>query len=250
MKGLIICRVYLFTIVMVFCAAGGAAARDMTIDLARDSVDITTGFTGGELVVFGTKRAPGDLAIVIRGPQRKMVVRRKEQVLGMWMNRASVEFMDVPSYYDFALSVPESALAPAAILKENDIGLNAFEFQPTEEDNALEIRRFKEALIWNKIAQGLYPDKPGTIVYLSDDFFRVNFHVPSNVPQGDYTITAYLFNNGEIVHREKADLRVGQTGFAADLYNFAHTRSVLYGLMAVFLAVSAGWSANVFLRRD
>ncbi|NCC21222.1 MAG: transmembrane family protein [Alphaproteobacteria bacterium] len=243
----------LFVLVMTAAAigpAGTVCAREVTVDLASARVDITTGFTGATLVLHGVKKEPGDLAIVVRGPERRVVVRRKEQVLGMWMNRSSVEFLDVPSYYDYALSVPEPRLAEPVVLADNEIGLNSLDFQPTNESDPEEVRSFKEALIWNQISAGLYPLEPGNVVYLTDNFFRATFDMPSNVPTGEYTISTYLFQSGNVKAIDRTTLRVAQTGFSADLYDFAHNRSLVYGLMAVFLAIASGWAANTFLRRD
>ena len=88
-------------------APAHAAEALLSVDLAEDHVDITTGFTGSRVVLFGIKETPGDVAVTISGPDRKMVVRRKEQVFGLWINRKSAEFLDVPVYYDYALSRPE-----------------------------------------------------------------------------------------------------------------------------------------------
>ena len=76
----------------------------LTVDLAQDSVDITTGFDGAYLSLFGVKYNGGQVAVVIKGPTSDALVRKKESVGGMWMNRSSLRFRDVPQFYYFALS--------------------------------------------------------------------------------------------------------------------------------------------------
>src|SRR5690606_21979933 len=88
------------------------SARLLTVDLAQKRIDITTGFHGADLAIYGVKKAPGEIAVVIRGPSQSMVVRGKSRVLGVWMNSRSLEFTNVPVYYDLALSVPEDRIAP------------------------------------------------------------------------------------------------------------------------------------------
>src|SRR5690606_4975942 len=106
--------------------AGAASAAPLEIDLASDHVDITTGFTGADVVVYGLKERPGgEVAITISGPERTMVVRRKAEVMGAYINRQSVEFRRVPSYYDYALTAPSPDLAEEALLDANVIGLRA-----------------------------------------------------------------------------------------------------------------------------
>ncbi len=222
----------------------------LTVELTADHVDITTGFHGAQLSLFGVKKHEGELAIVIRGTERRMVVRSKGQVMGVWMNKASQAFRQVPVYYDLALSAKGSDLAPHDLLKEHGIGLDALDFEPVGRKTPETIERFKEALIRNKQTQGHFPLDPKDIYFLNGDFFRTNFYVPSNVPTGDYTVTAYLFEDGKLLDRYETSLRVAQIGFSARLYDFAHGQGLLYGLSAVLFAVMAGWSAYMFLRKD
>jgi hypothetical protein len=42
---------------------------------------------------------------------------------------------------------------------------------------------------------------------------------------------------------------VSKTGIGAEVYDFAHRRSAVYGLLAVLIAVSAGWAAGTVFRK-
>ncbi|MCB9991242.1 MAG: TIGR02186 family protein [Rhodospirillales bacterium] len=222
----------------------------LTIDLAEKSVNITAGFTGANLSLFGTKEQAGDIAIVIKGPERRMVVRRKDQLAGIWMNRETVGFRNVPIYYDLALSQQASRIAPQETLRKYGIGLDALSFEPVGREDPAAIERFREALVRNRQIDGYFPLEPRNIVFLSDDFFRANFYMPANVPTGDYSIKTYLLRNGEVQSINETQLRVAQVGFNARLYRFAHLHAFAYGLAAVFLAMLAGGAAWMFLRRD
>jgi len=228
--------------------AEAQSSRPIAVDLASSSVDITTGFTGSRIVIFGIREEPGDVAVVVTGPTRRTVVRRKDQILGMWMNKESVEFLDVPVYYDYAVSVREPLIAEE--LRENNIGLNALDFRAVGDEDDATVFGFKEALIRNRQGRGLYPPEPENIIFLNDNFFRVDFYMPSNVPTGEYSVRTFLFQDGKLRDVQTNSLRVAQTGFSARLYLFAHKQSLAYGLVAVFMAVAFGWSANTLLRRD
>ncbi|GJL85343.1 MAG: membrane protein [Micavibrio sp.] len=222
-----------------------AQDRSLTIDLAEDRVDITAGFTGARLALFGVKKGPGQVVVVIRGPEKTMVVRRKESALGIWFNKRGVKFRKVPVYYDYALSVPESELAEPETLKKNGIGLNALKFEPdTWRDKPEYAQSFQEALIRNKQAEGLFPLKPRRITFLDDNFFRASFYVPSNVPTGQYQVQSFLIRDGAIVDVQTTALNVGQVGLEAKIYKFAYEQSLAYGLLCVLIAVMAGWLAN------
>lgn len=245
-------RAAVLAIALLFIFAIPAAAQQsLVVDLAEDHVDISTGFNGANLTLFGVREQGGEVAVVIRGPARRMVVRRKESIGGAWINRRSMSFRQVPSYYDYALSAPESELAAPDILMENGIGINALYLDPDIERESPEyVRNFQEALIRNKQAQGLFPLRPKEIKFISDNFFRASFYMPANVPVGDYKIETFLLKNGKIIEKRATDLRVAQVGFGARVYAFAHGRSLSYGLVCVFIAVLAGWMANAMYRKN
>ncbi len=222
----------------------------LSIDLAEDHVDITTGFNGARLVLFGMKKKDGDLAIVLKGPDKDMVVRRKSQLFGVWMNTESVTFRDVPSYYDLALSTGERRLADPALLKQMGVGLETLDFKNKGREKQDTVQRFKEALIRNKQGQGHFPLDSRDIYFLNDDFFRTNFYLPRDVPTGDYTIETFLFKDGVLLDRRDISLRVAQVGMGARVRRFAYQHEVVYGLMAVMLAVMSGGMAYYSLRKE
>ncbi len=244
---LILLFLLFFSGLVVAQVAGG---NDLTVDLAEKSVNITTGFTGANLSLFGVKEQAGDIAIVIEGPSRRMVVRRKGQAAGIWMNVDSVNFLNVPVYYDLALSRAEHDIAAADILREQEIGLDSLNFEPVNREDVEVALRFREALIRNKQAQGHFPLEPKDIIFLSNNFFRANFYMPADVPTGEYIIKTYLFKNGAVLGKRETKLRVGQVGFSARVYRFAHFQGLAYGLLSVALAIVAGGSAWMFLRKD
>ncbi len=240
----------MIAVLLVLPVQAWAQGDYLTVDLTEDSVNITAGFDGARLSLFGVKEQEGDVAIVISGPARPMVVRRKSQVMGMWMNTDAVSFRNVPVYYDLALSSPENAIAMNAVREELDVGLDALAFQPAARYEADTVRKFREALIRNKQLQGHFPLEPRDVVFLNENFFRANFYMPPDVPTGEYAITTYLFNNGAVTSSRVTTLRVAQVGFNAGLYRFAHLNALAYGLVAVLLAIVAGGAGYVLWRKD
>lgn len=239
-------------LVVLFLSAPAMAQSDrlLNIDPATKTIDITTGFDGSSLVVYGIRRTQGDVAIVIRGPAQSVIVRRKAQVLGIWMNRASMVFDNVPSYYDFALSRTERDLAPFDILRRNDIGLDALDLIPDDGRDPEKTGTFREALIRNQQERGLFPLEPKPVTFIDRNFFKASFYLPANVPTGLYQIQTYLVDGGTIVETQSTELKVGQTGFSANIYLFAQLNGLAYGFVAVLMALVFGWGANAILRRD
>ena len=75
----------------------------MVADLSEDLVEITSGYHGTELLLFGAYRGmPGDdLILEVRGPSTDLLQRRKEQKVGIWVNVETVKWLAVPSFTIF-----------------------------------------------------------------------------------------------------------------------------------------------------
>lgn len=234
-------------------AVSAQEAAMMRVELAANRVDITTGFNGTQVVLFGTMRGDNAaLAVTLKGPERTIVVRRKGKVGGTWVNRQSVEFRRVPSYYDYALNLGSTQMRAAAdLFEENRIGVNNLDFYPEDADeDATVVESFGDALIRNMQEKGLYALRPKMPQLLGDGFFKVSFDLPPGVPTGIYTIEAMAVRDGTVLVKETKTLQVGQVGFNARVYSFAAQHSFLYGIASVLIALVAGWSAVTFLRRD
>lgn len=234
---------------VLFAPQAMAKPKLLSLDLAEDHVDITTGFNGAHLKLFGVQDEPGDIAITITGPERKTIVRKKEHVFALWMNRRSMSFENVPVYYRFAASRDVEKIAGPKVLKENRIGLNAMRFKPDSNDDEKSLKSFQDALIRNKQAQGLYPPKAEVIKFIDEHFFRASFYIPSNAPVGTYTIKTFLLQNGAVKDVKITDVKVAQVGTSAAIFDFAQGWSFAYGLLCVLFALSSGWLSSVIRQR-
>src|SRR5690606_31510200 len=109
-------------------------AESLIATLSDGEVEITSNFTGEQIVVFGAVRGAQEgatdyeVAVVVQGPGQDVVVRRKEPFLGIWANRAAHEFKDVPSYYVMHLSETFAAAADAAQLGQYRLGIDSLPF--------------------------------------------------------------------------------------------------------------------------
>lgn len=245
-------RFLIITLSALICFSSVAKADVLRLELAEGRVDITTGFNGTNVVLFGTMDTDADIVVTLKGPERTMIVRKKERFLGTWMNRDSIEFRRVPSYYDYAATMVEAELTEyPSLLETGQIGVDNLGLYPEDEDVAVEtIDMFRDSLIGQMQRKGFYPIKPHTVQILNPGFFKVAFELPPGVPTGIYTVEGMLVRDGEIKARESKTLQVGQVGFNARVYSFADEHSFFYGVFAILLALISGWSAFTFLRRD
>jgi len=227
-----------------------AARGELVVDLSKPIVAITTGFTGADILLFGVTDGKGDVVVVVRGPQRDTVVRRKYQIAGIWVNKDTITFKQVPGFYGLASNRPIAEFAPLVIRKENQIGPGFIQMVPGDTSfSPKEIGLFKDALIRNKQNQGLYSLDPDKLTFLGNELFRTTLKFPANVTIGTYGIEVYQFRNKKLINKRTTLLEVRKIGFEAGVFNFAHRHSLAYGVIAILIAGMAGWLANAVFRR-
>ena len=106
-----------------------------------------------------------------------------------------------------------------------------------------------DALIRNKQREGLYRVDPERVAFSGPQLFRTDMFFPANVPTGNYQVNVYLLRDGQVVSAQTTPLIISKIGVEADIFQFAHEQSAWYGLIAIALALLAGWLAHVAFRR-
>jgi len=227
------------------------AARDnaLVVDLSDDLIGISTGFTGANVLLFGATDGEGDVIVLVRSPDSRVVVRRKSRVAGIWINTDELTFDDAPGFYQVAASGPVADLLPARLRKANQIGVENIVFKPHEFLTPSEEQVFREALVRNKQRSGLYGESVGDVSIQGGRLFRTRLELPANVPTGEYTVTVLLVDNREVVSRSTRQLSVRKVGIEAKVTEFAFEQSLWYGILAVLIALIAGWFAGFVFRK-
>ena len=238
----------LAALLWAFPAGSASPAEKLVVDLSDDEIAITTGFTGAELLLFGAKQERGDVVVLLRGPVRDAVVRRRERVVGVWINAESIVFRGVPAYYHVASTRPLEKIAAPEILAANGIAAGTPSLAGTIDLPAVRVAPFRDGLIRNRSRQGLYGYDPRGVSVQGERLFRTTAIFPANVPTGPYRVHVFLFDRGKLVARKESTLVVKKVGLEASVFNFAHQESTLYGVVAIVIAVAAGWLAGVVFR--
>ena len=241
-----------------------AAAESLDIGLSRDAIAITSNFDGTQVTVFGTVAepeaaalaadAPGkgyDIVVTLTGPPQNVTVRRKRRVAGIWANGASQLYVSVPAFYATASTRPLEALTAPEQLALLQIGPENLDFPPRglilpEEER----RAFTAALVRLRRTGDLFARVDGSVAMLSPTLFRATFHLPANVPVGTHAAQAFLFKDGNYLNSTSRSLLIEKEGFERFAYALAYDYGLLYGLVAVLIAIATGWLASVAFRRD
>jgi uncharacterized protein (TIGR02186 family) len=246
-------RLVLLAFILV-CPSGATFAESLISTLSENAVEITSNFTGEQIVVFGAVRGvPADdtayeVAIVVQGPSQDVVVRQKKRVLGIWANRVSHEFAEVPSYYVMHLSENFSTALTPADLVQYRLGVPSLPFVQEANGDAT-AERFATALIGLKSARGLYAERKREVQFLAPNVFRTTFFLPSDIPTGEYKVSVYLFRGETFLAGQTQKLSIEKGGYSDRIARASIDYPLAYGLACVALALFTGWFAGVIFRR-
>ena len=252
-------------LVILFLALGflslTAHAQDqLATDLSDDEIAITSSFTGKELLLFGTSGENGidlsaegaegvDVIVVVHGPEVPMRIWRKERVAGVWVNSQPVTFENVPGYYAVASNRPLEDITTADYLRSENIGTENLVLISVEDVPVEEKVELRKAIMGNRTDAGLFIKDESAVTFPAGPLFRSAIHFPANVPVGDYRVIVRLFVDGVEIDRTYSVIAAGKKGLEQRIYEFAQNQSLFYGVVAVLLAVLAGWVASVVFRR-
>lgn len=247
----------LAVLLLLVVSLASARAEDLQIGLAYESIAVTSSFVGDEVVLFGSiengeeealRNGRYDVVVTIVGPAEETVVRRKERTFGIWVNGAAQRFVRVPSFLSLAANRPMEEITDPQTVTELQLGYAQLSLKPL--DARADVDSFRGALTRLKHQAGLASESANGIRFVSKTLFRARLPVPANVPIGRHTVRAYLFKGGELMVKKSARLAVRKTGFEQFTYNLAHRHSLLYGILAVLIAIATGWLASVIFRKD
>jgi uncharacterized protein (TIGR02186 family) len=233
-------------------------------DISTRTFEVTTGFSGHEIIVFGAidnSQAPAeetgfyDVVVVVEGTPFPVVVRKKSDVAGVWVNTSSITFSSVPSYYAITSTKPIEQIAGPAVLERHAIGFRHIAMKPSPGHRGalkdFELAAFRTAVIRLKKQQNLYVTEPnGGVTFTGRSLFRSTIALPANVPVGPLVARTYLFRNGEVVSAHIARVTLQRAGIERLVHNFAFVYPMSYGLIAVLLAVMSGLLASAYFRRQ
>jgi uncharacterized protein (TIGR02186 family) len=226
-------------------------------DISMREISIQSNFTGVEIVLFGSidfSKAPApdekpyDVIMVVRGPDRPLVVRRKERIAGLWMNGDSKTFSAVPDFYAVLASRPFRAIASEETLKPLGIGFANLDYGKTVEGDTDD--EFRANLIRLQQERSLFQESDHAIGFIGRSLFRGSVDLPVNVPIGRYTTQVFLFRDGKLLSQSQSSLQVHKVGLERVVYMLAYRYPLTYGLLAVLIAMSAGLLAWTAFRRE
>ena len=250
-------RIWLALLWLGLALLPARAEEEVLAGLSQTSVALTATFGGSEILVFGAIRrdgplpegaAPAQIIVTVEGPPQRLSVWRKGRRGGVWMNVEEVRIARAPSFYAVAASGELDAVLSATEDLRHSVSIpraiRSFGTMAMAEDAP----RFVEALIRLRTAAGMFHAAPDTVEVRGDTLFSTTVALPANLAAGSYRVRVMLTRDGRVLDIHETAIEVRQAGLELWLSTLAHERPLIYGLLAVALAVAAGWGASAAFR--
>ena len=226
-------------------------------DVSARRIEIRYSFTGADLLLFGAivypdgrrPSKPADILVVLKGPDQSITMREKQRVAGIWVNADSARFRSAPSFYAVASSRPIADVVDQRTAAIYELGVDKLQLSPSSLNDSAELDRFQAGLIDLRQRTGLFAEHQGSVEITDGVLYRARIPLPARVIVGDYTAETFLVQDGRVVAAAVRDITIRKSGFERFMAVAADRWSFFYGLTAILLAVSMGWTAGAIARR-
>jgi uncharacterized protein (TIGR02186 family) len=250
-------RALLLALLLPF--ALGQAEPRLVPEVSNRQIEIRYSFTGEELLLYGAIIYPGgrppqgsptDVAVVIKGPLERIVVREKRKVMGIWMNVGRTRFRSAPAFYAVASSRPINRIVDERTAAIYELGVGNLQLSPGGGSQTEEMQRFESGLIELRRRSRLYAEYPGGVSITEGVLYTARINIPARVPVGTYTAETFLIRDGRVVAGAAREIRIEKLGFEGFVARAAERWSLAYGIAAVAVSLFLGWAASVVFARQ
>jgi hypothetical protein len=221
-------------------------------------VPIALTFHGQDLVLEGGLPSGAEVFIRVRSAETEEVrLNRLGRVGIFWMPVEKAVVEGVPRLYVIASSAPLSTL-PEVLRKQ--LGLNpplafleevatvSVEGEGSDEEAVEERQAFLEGLLKIKKDLGLYKIEEGRGVRRKDGRYQAILRIPSSISVGEIYLDVYKIQGGKVLEHERSLIQVENVGIERWLIEAAEERSLLYGIVAVLVALFAGFAVGALFK--
>lgn len=253
MRGAGLRRLKVALLAMLLAGSAPGLAETVVAGLSSDMIDITANFDGSEITIFGAvsrdapaPEGPLEVIITVEGPSIPVSVRRKDRRLGIWINTDAAEVDAAPSFY----AVATTASFAEVISQVEDLR-HRVSIPRAIRAVGLEVAdggAFTEALIRLRERSDLYQLIEGGVTLRNATLFDTSIQLPANLVEGDYRTRIFLTRGGSVIDVYEQDIAVRKVGLERFIYNLAHERPLVYGILSLVIAIAAGWLASAVFR--
>lgn len=220
------------------------AKEELVARLPQDEINITARYHGERLMIYGMVPKDADIIVVVTSPKETLGMNLKGKVGPFWMAVGDVHFENVPSMYKVNSTSMLNEILPLEEQERLGIGYNGLKKQIAKNiDEGL----FNE-FVKLKEDERLYRVREGEIKIYKDKLFETYFYWPPKAPEGKYNIEVYAVRKGRIILHDTETVAVEKVGIEAFISNLARNYGVIYGVLAITIALGSGFAVGILFR--
>ena len=242
---------------IVFAPISRGAGKSPGFHLEPNLISMGASYNGARASISGDMPDTSEVVVCVSQKARDFDFFQKGHVLNLfWMNVGEITVNNVPAVYMLHLphGISVSDVVQKATQKGLIIGYDALEKQasitPDDGDSA---SKFKEFIKF-KESKGLYAIHPDSVTYTSFEqaphrkTFSCDLTIPSEMEQGTYRVTTYVFDEDGTVRTDERNLKIEETGLPAMVVSLAFDHGSIYGVVSAIIAILAGLLMGVIFK--
>jgi Putative transmembrane protein (Alph_Pro_TM). len=254
MKRDIIVSILLMPLLILLCfpsaVAWGKAGSRATMTITPQKVSISTLYNGKTISVQADLPKGTEVALTCEGPENTLILMRKGKICGLWMNVEEIVFHKVPTLYFLQTSKKIEKSNGHDTMLEIGLGYESLcSRAQLEKKGEEEKANLFNQLVKLKESENLYSVSEGTIkiTHAEDNNAQMTttFHLPSKAQPGKYKINLFQLNNSEAILLNSQPVTVEKAGFTTYLSSLAINHGLLYGVIAVIIAIISGLAVGI-----
>jgi hypothetical protein len=219
----------------------------MTLDTARDTIQVDAFYHGKTLTVSGTVGGGEGVVVKVTSPATKENFTLKEKAAGaFWMSGEKYAIDGINDVYMLYSSGGLNAMVSETDRRDNGLGYDAVRSAAAVNPARNSAEIFSE-FIKLKEAGGLYliSDGGGAVKITPSEGresrYSLSISLPCQLPGGLYRLDVYGVKDGEIVESASKPIKIETVGMVREVSYLAENHGGVYGAAAVAIALLAGF---------
>jgi uncharacterized protein (TIGR02186 family) len=223
----------------------------LTVKATPQDIPINLLYNGVQLSIKGKSDVNDDLIIKISNTPGDAHMRYKGKAAGLfWMKMGDIRFEHVPAAYLLATSRGIDQLLQKDEQIAEGIGFESIKAATNIESSAegIDRERWINEFIKLKQAEKLYQIHEGTVKKQNGEY-RLDLKWPYQAAPDTYKVEVLAVRDGRIVDRSETGLTVARSGIVAKLSRLAFGHAAVYGLVAIVIAILAGFAVGALFKK-
>jgi uncharacterized protein (TIGR02186 family) len=233
-------------------SSAARAQEDGKVRVEPAEIAVGLFYGGQELLVSAAAPAGCDMVFKVSGKREDLRLKKKGKKGGiLWMNVGELTFKSIPALYMIKSSRPLENTTSRKALDRAGLGYEALAAELTAGQGD-DVRSHFEELIKLKEKEKLFSvDESGVEFRKPEAGSRealATFFLPPKTPVGEYKVEAFSFKNGEQIARGSGSFGIEFARTTAFMASLARNHGLLYGCLAVLIAILAGLLTGFIFR--